>query len=966
MADYTLSAKITGDASGFTKAFGAAEEKLKGLSDKVKGIGKNISGFGSSLSSVGDKLTSGITTPAVAAASALTGITLVKGFNRLTGIDNAQAKLKGLGHDAKSVEEIMNSALESVKGTSFGMDEAATTAASAVAAGIKPGKDLTRYLSLTGDAAAIAGSSMAEMGSIINQVQTSQVAYTDNLNQLADRGIPIYQWLADEAGVAASEVKDMASDGKISSEMFLAAIEKNIGGAAKTMGESSFTAAISNIGASISRIGANFLDAGGEAGGFFSTVKPLLTDFNNSLGVVEEKAAELGVKFGQAFNDFLDKASELKSKFDGLSPSMQGIILKTAAIGTAIAVGIGPALKIIGTLTTGFGGLVSILGFLLSPIGLIMTAIVGLAAIFGYQMATNEEFRSSFITTFENIREKVTSIVDTVISKVQSIWSTIQPVLSTVASTLSTAFSNAVPVIQSAFSNLGPQVVTVFQTIWSIIQSVIPVITTFVTSIVEGFNAAGGAGSEFGLQLLNIFIGLNPIIKGAILLFQNFGPQIIAAFQQIATMLIPIVTTIGTAIGQIASAVIPIFMSVLASLIPIVTQVGTMLMTTLGTIIPIITNLFNNLVPIIMMVVQQIAQILAVVIPLVANLIGALIPAISMLIQGIMNIVTAVAPAFIAIIQAIGAAIQLILPIISSILQTVIHVITNIISVVTPIIGFIVGVISTIIGIIAPIVTFIAGVMTSIFALIRPIVTVVTGVFDTVTQVISSVWQGVMRFTGQVFTSIGTVISGLSGVVSGVFNAISGTVSRVMNGVSSTITGVFSAIQGAWSGLTGFVDGVFGGISTSVQKLVGQVKGFVNGVIGGVNSAIGIINKIPGVSIGKIPMLARGTDNFGGGFARINEGGRGELVMMPSGAQVIPHDVSMKYARESAKAAGTRETRPSGENMASSLRNALEGLIIDNRISIGEKEFIQATGKPMMRYIDSQTKDAGRRGGHRR
>src|SRR5690606_30348261 len=97
------------------------------------------------------------------------------------------------------------------------------------------------------------------------------------------------------------------------------AIEKNIGGAAKVMGESSFTAAISNIGASFSRIGANFLDAGGKGGGFFSTLKPLLTDFNNSLGAVEEKAAQLGVKFGEAFNTVIDKANELKAMFDGLS-----------------------------------------------------------------------------------------------------------------------------------------------------------------------------------------------------------------------------------------------------------------------------------------------------------------------------------------------------------------------------------------------------------------------------------------------------------------------------------------------------------------------------------------------------------------------------------------------------------------------------------------------------------------------
>lgn len=912
MADYTLSAKITGDSSGFTKAFQNATKTLNDLSERTKEISKKVSEAGKKISSFGDQLTSKITKPALAATSALVGVTLVKGFSRLTGIDNAQAKLKGLGHDAKSVEQIMNSALESVKGTAFGMDEAATTAASAVAAGIMPGKELTRYLSLTADAAAIAGVSMAEMGSIINQVQTSQVAYTDNLNQLADRGIPVYEWLADEAGVAAADVKKMASEGKISSEMFLAAIEKNIGGAAKIMGESSFTAAIANIWASVGRIGANFLDAGGKGGGFFSAIKPMLADFNERLGVVEEKAADLGVKFGEAFNKVITKASELKTWFDDLSPSVQSLIVKGAGIGAAIAVGIGPALKIVGALTTGFSGVMSVLGFLISPIGLAIAAFTGLAAVFGYQMATNEAFRSNVMSVFSSIGEKISNVVETV---------------------------------------------------KGIVQAILPVFTAFFSSIMSGFNSAGGVGSGFGLQLATIFIGLNPIIKTVIALFQNFGPQIVAAFQQISSGIIPVIETIGTMIGQLASSIIPIVMNTFASFIPVIVQLGSILASTLVTILPIVANLFNNLVPIIMMVVQQVAGILAVIIPLIANLATALIPALSMIIQTVMNIVTAVAPAFIAIVQAIGAAIQALLPIISSIIQTVIHVVTNIIQVVTPIIGFISMVISTNISIIAPIVTFVAGIMTSIFAAIRPIVTVVTGVFDTVTQVISSVWQGIMVFTGKIFTSIGTIISGLSGVVSGVFNAISGIISRIMNGVSNTITGVFNAIRGAWSGLTGFVSGVFSGISGAVQKLVNQVKGFVNNVIGGINAAVGLINKIPGVSIGKIPYLARGTDDWQGGFAIMNEGGRGELVNLPNGAQVIPHDVSMKYAREAAKenSRGSGDYIAIGQNDNRQIVDLLRQLLSKNQVVVLDTgAVVGGTYNEYDRYGGNRTVLAGR------
>src|SRR5699024_7756045 len=120
-------------------------------------------------------------------------------------------------------------------------------AASAVAAGVEPGKELERYLKLSGDAAAVAGVDIDEMGAIFNKVQTSNKIQMGEMNQLLDRGIPIVQMLAEELGVSAEEVTELASKGEISSEDFLNAVENGFGGAAKIMGENSITAALANM-----------------------------------------------------------------------------------------------------------------------------------------------------------------------------------------------------------------------------------------------------------------------------------------------------------------------------------------------------------------------------------------------------------------------------------------------------------------------------------------------------------------------------------------------------------------------------------------------------------------------------------------------------------------------------------------------------------------------------------------------
>ena len=206
-------------------------------------------------------------------------------------------------------------------------------------------------------------------------------------------------------------------------------------------------------------------------------------------------------------------------------------------------------------------------------------------------------------------------------------------------------------------------------------------------------------------------------------------------------------------------------------------------------------------------------------------------------------------------------------------------------------------------------------------------------------SIISGVWSNVSSFISTAINGISSVISTLTGVVGGVFNSIYSTVSSVMGSVRSYITGVFDGIKSAWSGLTGFVSGVFSGISSAVQTLVSQVKGFVNGVIGGINSAISVINMIPGVSIGAIPYLAHGTENWQGGFAYMNEGGRGELTYLPNGAQVIPHDISVKYAKESARAnsANAAGAEIDYDRLISGLVSAISGVKVEHISTLNGK-----------------------------
>lgn len=1117
MADYTLSAKITGDSNSFQKACSNAK---KALSD----IQKNFSSISSSLNKTGKELTSKITKPALAAGTALAGVTLGKGFARLTAIDTAKAKLEALGNSAENVTDIMKSANASVKGTSYGLDEAATTASSAVAAGIKPGQELTRYLSLTADAAATAGRTMSDMGSIFNKVQTSQAAYTEELNQLADSGIPIYQWLGEEAGLSAAEVKEMASEGKITSEMFLDAVEKNIGGAAKVVGEKSFTGALSNIWASVGRIGANFLDANGSGQGFFTQLKPLMVEFKNYLGTLEEKAATWGQVFGETFSGVIsyfrtgkvevsgftdtaanivtklepviDVVKKVSEKFSALSPTMKaGLLGGVVAAGPLIST-LGKITKISGSVIGVVGKLAPLFSGLFTPIGLVTTAVTVLGAgvgilinkhlkntqgitLFDYvkdkcstafssvqisvksamstyksELAAGESYSTALLSGIQTATDKlqkafpqISGIISSIGSAVSTVTSKIAPVFDKIkqeavnapaalsngissamstykaeisaGSTSSQALFNAVDVginsVQNKCPLLGSVISSAFNTFKSVLAVVQPVfntlkecITTFVSSLQSGFTEAGGSADGLSSAFSMISFALNPVMG----IIKNLGPQIQELISVVGANLVPVFSTLGSTIGQIAAQILPVLSSTLSTvittavnllgqIIPMITSIAKKILpaisTVIGSLLPVVANLFSQVLPLISNLISQllptilnlieqmlpvITGLLSQILPVISQLVSALLPVISSIIQALIpvvtsllttvmtlfqqilpvittlvqvllpvvldlvtqltpvitevvnivselfvslmpvveqimsailplitNIITVIAnavqsvlPAVVAIINVIMSVVEALMPVIKMIVSVVSSVITNIINVISPIISFIGMIISAVMAVITPIITFIADIIATIITYITPIIEFVTGVVSAIYKVVSDVIGNISGFISGVINTISGIISKLTNIFSGIFNKIYSIVKSIMDKVSGIFKSVIGAIQNAWSGLTDFVGGIFDGIKNAFDTVINSVKSVINIVIDGINGAINLINLIPGVEIQPIQHLAHGTDDWQGGFAYMNEGGRGELVNLPNGSQVIPHDISVHYAKEAAKA----------------------------------------------------------------
>lgn len=266
--------------------------------------------------------------------------------------------------------------------------------------------------------------------------------------------------------------------------------------------------------------------------------------------------------------------------------------------------------------------------------------------------------------------------------------------------------------------------------------------------------------------------------------------------------------------------------------------------------------------------------------PIAKDILSKIIEVIQNIVNQAQKILTVVGPPILAIIKKIIQTVVGMIPVITSILQIVGSVVSGVISFINMVVTYIGTAIATILGFIMPIVQIVATIVANIWSVIltvaqniwskvSEVVTAIIGfvsnLFKTVSDIINKIWSKIQDSMNKVRDKVQGVIDNINkyfnnvkSTVSDVFNGIWSKVQGVMDNVGNKISNVLQGIQNSWSGLKGFVGGVFGGIEGAVSSLVGSVKGMVNGVIGGINGAISIINKIPGVHIGRIPRLERG------------------------------------------------------------------------------------------------------------
>lgn len=653
----------------------------------------------------------------------------------------------------------------------------------------------------------------------------------------------------------------------------------------------------------------------------------------NSIRSFKEATNDAAVVFGQkllpTFTPFIQKATELMDRFANLSPQTQGVIVKVGLLAAAM----GPAAKAIGgtmKAADNFGKVI--------------------------EKIKSEETRKklqSLKNAFESTGKGIANSMNTMKSVVQTSVSAVGTAFDNMKNKLPTA-GNA---IKTAMINIGGS------------------IKTGASTALQGAKAmAIGVGSSFKSMAISIYSTLAPFLPiiaavavltaAFVYLFKTndeFRNSMLQSWEEIKAAFVPLVDAFSNLISGVVQAIAPAISELGAAFAEILSTAGPFI----SQIVRVIASIAKTIIAVVLPVVKTVIGVFAKVFGKVAQAVGEFVkgPGVGLFeifgtIAGVIGtlvstLVTKLAPVLSTIATVMSTVVSSIVNIVTTIISALMPVITTIISiistyvipVITGIITTVMNVITKIIAIITPIITFIANIIGAIISVIARIISAVALIFGNIKNVIMSIFNGIASFIGTVIGVIKTVIAAIVTPVRIVFNAI-----------RSIVVGVFNAVKGAWTGLKGFVGGVFDGVLGAFKKVIDFFKATVNAVIKGINMAIKVINYIPGVEISPIKQLARGTENWQGGFARINEGGRGELTYLPGGTVVVPHDISMKYARESARANATGtngiDVQALGDYIISAISNQGRDIAAGLQKGIGSIRMV-ADGRETARFIEN-------------
>lgn len=707
------------------------------------------------------------------------GTAISSGMKRLSAIDTAEARLKGLGLNAQDVEGVMATVSDAVMGTYFSTADMADAASLLLTSGVEAGDELAAALDGVKGIAASTGAEIGDVTTIWQKMAAAGKVSGREMEQLTSMGINGAAALAEQFGITQEEATKMVSAGEVSFEEFNEAIINSTGEMAEAV-SGSFEGLKTSITGWLGLIGEQLVQPFFDAG---KKIMPPIIDamseipdaVENAMGPVSDIMENFSDKVAGFFEN-IDVGEGLGNAFAFIGDNMD--LLIPAFTGAMAA--LGPLIANVPILGKVFGGLTG-------PIGIMIGLFI-------------EMFRNS-----ETLRDAFGNIMSTlgdVFSSLEPVFGAVSDIIADVSGTLGdvlgTAINAVLPLISSLASTLGP-----------ILGQALQMVRPLISMIGDALTGALGMALEMIVPIL-------------IQLAEQLLPVLMAAFQALMPIILTLVET-----G------LSLFMAVLEALLPILMQLIEMAL-------PVLMSLIEALVPVFEMIAPVITTVIEAIMPLVEMLLDLLIPVLESLmpiVETVFGVIESVISSVMTIIQGIISTVMALIKgdwkgvwdgikqILSGVWDTIKAVVSGAVDIVKSVISSTINAIKTTWSTVwNSIKDTLSNIWNSIKSAVSSAIGAVQSTISSVTSSISGAWNSTW--------------SAIKNFFSDIWNGIKSAASTAINNVYTTVTGIKSKITGFFSGAgrwlldagKSIVRGLANGIKNMISAPVDAIKGVVGKV----------------------------------------------------------------------------------------------------------------------------------------
>lgn len=445
-----------------------------------------------------------------------------------------------------------------------------------------------------------------------------------------------------------------------------------------------------------------------------------------------------------------------------------------------------------------------------NPIVLVVAALAGLAAMFGYLWKTNEGFRNAMINTWSKIQEVFAKASQSAKELVQSLG----PLWEAMKSKAIIAFNNSMSWLASTAQKAAEYLIRLKESIdvREVLGAVVGPLTTIATLflglaspigwLIKGFALLSSKTSLFTDilsvfkgemsigQMVNNFAGdltrlITSVAETASQLIEK-GAELIAGFVQAISDNLPRLFDIGV---QIITTVIGGIVNAVALILPVAVQI-------IGTIINTIVSLLPMLLELGLMIIVTLIDAIVTALPI---LIEVGIKIINTLIETIVSLIPMLAEVIVQLVETIITTIITMLPMLVetyiTITETLIDtIVTALPMLIEAIMELIMGIIYTILDnlfLIADagiqvLLALIAGIISILPSLLKAIFTIVKAVFDLIIQNLPMILGAGIRI-------LQALISGIISILPSLISAAITLIAAILNTIFTNLPKILSA-----------------------------------------------------------------------------------------------------------------------------------------------------------------------------